>query len=279
MIASGSDYLARWRSGVYPVRQKAEIFIPVPIIAAAASGEDSSDWPASAVYDADRTHINAGPGPLAPNFIGRGEWKSPSVQSGSVQFTMNKRVQWRGTPYVVNTYHDAILGTWYSALPGKEPYRKIHGFWPLGDYGSPSYTSAATLRDVMANYSLAGDGYYIADTPIPGPSNRVDTLGYPTMIAGKGSLNSKSSLKSPGGETVRGFTPALLPYERYDDPTRYDFTWTWWVKNVTGSTILLLWQTPGGSPGTRPVWTVVVAPTTVQATYDPPAGLPLTSLV
>jgi hypothetical protein len=49
---------------------------------ASASSEFSSDWPAAAVVNGDRTHINAGSSSVAENNIGGGVWQGNAVADG-----------------------------------------------------------------------------------------------------------------------------------------------------------------------------------------------------
>ena len=91
MIAVSPNFTARRRSGQYRLEQLYELFLPVNPMSVTASSA-TAGFPASAVIDGDRTHINAGvftganyPPPAGPeNLIGGGVWKASAAVPQSV---------------------------------------------------------------------------------------------------------------------------------------------------------------------------------------------------
>ena len=116
MIPFGEPYEVEWRNRKFRVDHQVELYIPTEILAAAASSEANSNFPASALIDGDRSHLNAGPfdateygyGP-ADNLIGKGLWLGKHIISDP-EFIFDNRNAWLGQAYVTSDYFDTVFG-------------------------------------------------------------------------------------------------------------------------------------------------------------------------
>lgn len=114
MIPSSAGFLSRWKTGVFGLGNLVEMFVPTPVVSAGASSEASSNFPAAAMNDGDRTSLNAGPfdreesgyGP-ADNLIGKGLWLSKHIQHDPV-FRIDTGAGWRGEAFKTSVYETEV---------------------------------------------------------------------------------------------------------------------------------------------------------------------------
>ena len=110
MLNVSANFSAKRRSGVFGFSPRVELYLPKAIASAAAASE--TNYPVTAIYDGDRTHLNAGAAGSPENYTGGGEWRAPTMfRFGIAQAAAD----WNGgTQSYIQTVDNAIeaaLGT------------------------------------------------------------------------------------------------------------------------------------------------------------------------
>jgi len=273
VIPYGEGYELAWKSGVFPVTNEVSLYIPTPVVSAVGSSEFSSNFPAAAVKDGDRTHLNAGPfdrveqgyGP-ADNLIGKGLWMGKHVSHNPV-FIFDSYEAWQGNAWYSSIYHQELANI--TDPVGAYPSPELLAYWRHDDHHkdtAPTASAGGTWDVMLERTARANHGVWEMGTWIffETTSNWANHhLGYGGLLKGE---DTASASLFRGNWKVKPFLDLAQPNKGtcfiHPDYNLGRFTFNFWIQvavTPVGDAELLAIAKPG-----RTFFYIEIGPTYVR---------------